>query len=340
MRNSIADLVPYRMPSKPGVPLQWNTNRLGPSLSHFARLFEKIDISEYPDMNGTRLREALSDHYGLPPECFLVGNGADEVFDLIFKSLLNPGELAAYPGPSYTMYPHYARINAARPLEVPLDESFDLSAESILSTPAQLIVLCTPNNPTGNRFNAPAVETVIRSGRPVVVDEAYAEFCGQNWISRVPDFPNLMVVRTFSKAYGLAGLRVGYVAAHPDLIRVIDRARLPFNVNVVSQALAVAALNEQSFVQKYVSLIRAERPAWSEMLSKRGFRVWPSETNFLFAGMPPGVSRDRFVADLESAGVLVRSLGDHPRLQSSFRITIGTAEDRATLEAALDRVLP
>lgn len=342
MRESLRSLKPYRPPEANGLALHRNTNRWGmnPAAQEMARLFAEIDLSGYPDSEATALRQALAARYGLQQENFLVANGSNEVFDLIFKTFLNPGAPVAFPSPSYGMYPHYALINAACPIEVPLDANFNLEAEAILGTDAELIVLCTPNNPTGNTLSTSSIEAVLRSGHPVVIDEAYGEFAGSDWIEMVGEFPNLLVTRTFSKAYGLAGLRVGYLAACPAMIEQIERARLPYNLNALSQALATAALNEQAFMRDYVTLIRQERPRWTQALSQRGFRVWPSQANFLLAAVPQGFDRDTLVRRLADQRVLVRSAGPHPRLQRCVRITVGTPDDLEALLTALDEVLP
>jgi len=281
----------------------------------------------------------LAKHYQLEPDWFLIGNGSDEVFDLVFKTFLDPGDMAAYPGPSYVMYSHYALANGADALEVPLDDQFNLQPLSLLNTNAKLLVICNPNNPTGNLLNNADVEAVVRSGRLVIVDEAYAEFCGSNWLSQAQNFPNLLVVRTFSKVYGLAGLRVGYVTANPALIEMIHRVRLPFNVNVISQAMAITAIEEQDFVKRHLEMINGERPRWQELLTKRGFKVWPSQTNFLLAEVPDGIDRDLLAEQLEQNGALLQT-PKHKRLTSCLRVTVGTAQDRIDFERILDNVLP
>ena len=341
MRESLRQLAPYLATKARGLPLHLNTNRLGvnPVIRRASQLLEKIDLSIYADRDAVVLRQALATHYGLDPENFLAGNGSDEVFDLIFKTYLNPDETVAYPGPTYSMYKHYALTNGANAVELPLDEAFNFEVQALVETKAKLLVLCTPNNPTGNTLHAPSIEKVLRSGQLVVIDEAYAEFGGDDWIQAVRDYPNLLVVRTFSKAYGLAGLRVGYVASNPKLIEPLELVRLPYNLNAFSQALAAEALREQAFVRAYTTLISEERPRWSQGLMERGFHVWPSQANFLLVAMPTGVVRDAFVAQLEERGVLVRTLGEDPRLRQCVRITVGTPDDRATLLKAIDEVL-
>lgn len=349
MRKTLAELTPYRPPEEtdaraqgPALSLHRNTNRLGmpPGVRRaLATFLETIDLSEYPDGSAAPLRGALAARYGLEPDCFLVGNGSNEIFDLLMKALLNPGETVAFPGPTYAMYRHYALTSALRPVEVPLRDDFSLDPEALLSTEARVFVLCTPNNPTGNAFAPEAVEALLETDRIVIVDEAYAEFSAQNWLRRVKEFGNLIVVRTLSKAYGLAGLRVGYAAARPELTQQLDRARLPYNVSALSQALAQAALCDQAFVQEYVALIRRQRPQWAKALEGRGFRVWPSEANFLLAEVPPGLERDGLVEALAARGVFVRSGGAHPRLRRCVRVTVGTPQDLEALLRALDEVL-
>ena len=342
MRESLKGVKIYRVPSVRGLGLQSNTNRMGPNPAA-ARLaaagFSGVDLNAYPDNEATALRQALAQLHGLDARSFLVANGSNETFDLMFKTFLNPGQRAAFPDPSFAMYPYYAKINAVSYVEVALDEAFELDAAALLATQAQLYVLCSPNNPTGNALDPRAIEAVLASGTVTIVDEAYAEFSGYNWLQRIEEFPNLLVTRTLSKAYGLAGLRVGYVAGHPELIEQISKARLPYNLNALSQHVATEALSQQRFVKDYVAMVVEQRALWGRDLEQRGFLVWPSQANFVLARVPQGVERDSFVAALGAAGVVIRSAGDHPRLRDCVRITLGTPQDRQTFLHAVDAVL-
>ncbi len=344
MRRTLEGLAPYRPPESEGRPLHRNTNRWGAHSvwRRLAELAADLDLSAYPDASASDVREALAARYELPSDWFVVGNGSNEVFDMLMKTLLDPGELVLHPSPSYGMYAHYALANAASVDDVELNGDFDLEAPPFVERNPALIVLCSPNNPTGNVLNPDAVRALLEADpdRPVIVDEAYAEFASQSWLARVPDYPNLIVVRTMSKAFGLAGLRLGYAAAHPKILAYVERARLPYNVNALTQTLAAAALREPQFADDYVAHIRRERPRWAEALDRRGFRVWPSEANFLLAGVPEGIEREDLMADLHEAGLLIRAPGSHPRLADDVRITVGTPDDREALLAALDEVLP
>ena len=344
MRRTLEGLTPYRPPESDGRPLHRNTNRWGahPALRQLADLAADLDLSAYPDGSASGVRQALAARFELPTDWFLVGNGSNEVFEVLFKALLDPGELVLHPAPSYGMYRHYALANAVAIGDVELDPDFDLEPGPYLDQDPALIALCSPNNPTGNALGPEAVQALLEADpeRPVVVDEAYAEFGDQSWLARVGEFPNLIVVRTLSKAFGLAGLRLGYAVARPDWLQVVERARLPYNVNALTQTLAAAALRDPAFADDYVAMIRAERPRWAEALGERGFRVWPSQANFLLARVPDGAEREALMADLADEGILIRGPGSHPRLAECVRVTIGTAEDRAALMSALDAVLP
>ena len=344
MRRTLEGLVPYRPPEAEGRPLHRNTNRWGahPVWGRLAGIAADLDLSAYPDGSASGVREALTARYGLSADWFVVGNGSNEVFDLLFKALLDPGDMVLHPSPSYGMYRHYALANAAAIRDVELNPDFDLEPGPYLEQEPELIVLCSPNNPTGNALSAGAIRALLEADpeRPVIVDEAYAEFGETSWLARVPEFPNLIVVRTLSKAFGLAGLRLGYAAAHPDWLQCVERARLPYNVNALAQTLAAAALHDPSFADDYVAMIREERAQWADALRERGFRVWPSEANFLLGRVPAGVEREALMADLEDEGILIRGPGSHPRLAECVRVTVGTSEDREALMDALDGVLP
>jgi len=341
MRESLKGVKVYRVPSVQGLGLQSNTNRMGPNpaSAKLATVLGDLDLNAYPDNEATALRQALARLHGLDPASFLVANGSNETFDLMFKTFLDPGQRAAFPDPSFSMYPYYANINAVSYVEVALNEAFELDATALLETQAQLYVLCSPNNPTGNALDPRAVEAVLASGTVTIVDEAYAEFSDYNWLQRIEEFPNLLVTRTLSKAYGMAGLRVGYVAGHPKLIEQISKARLPYNLNALSQYVATDALSQQRFVKDYVAMIVEQRALWGRDLEQRGFFVWPSQANFVLARVPHGVERDKFVGALGAAGVVIRSAGAHRRLCDCVRVTLGTPQDRVLFLDAVDAVL-
>lgn len=338
MRKSIQQLESYVAPTSKGLPLHLNTNRLGtnPIAHDLPYWIEQMDLSDYPDGSASTLREELARFYDLRAGNFLVGNGTDDVYDLICKALLDPGGTLLHPSPSYSMYQYYARINSAQVHTVPLDANFNLRADTILPSHADLVVICTPNNPTGNSFDESEIESLLSSGKRVVIDEADAEFCGAHWISRINESPNLLVTRTFSIAFRLAGLRVGYVAGNASVISQIDRARLPYNLNAISQWIATFALRDPTFYEGYVLMIREQKPHWLEAFRSSKFKVWPTDANFILAQVPRKTSRDLLVGDLARAGVLVRAT---PELRDHIRVTIGTAEDLLVLDSAPDQVI-
>ncbi len=354
MRRTLQGLEPYRPPEtdRQGVALHRNTNRWGahPAVRELLRGLSieiGVDVSEYPSGDARPVREALAARFqrlglGPTPDCFLVTNGSNEAFDVALKALLDPGEAVAVPSPSYSMYRAYALMNGLRLVEAPLGPSFELDPDALLATKAEAFIVCSPNNPTGTPFAREAVDKLIKTGKFVILDEAYAEFSDEpeGWLPEALERENVIVARTLSKAFGLAGLRVGYLVARPSTIERLNRARLPYNVNALSQALAVRALREPDYAEEYAQFIRKERPRWARALKERGFRVWPSQANFLLAEVPEGVGRDALVGALAAQGVHVRAAGAHPRLRRCVRVTIGTPDDLSALLRALDAALP
>lgn len=319
-----------------------NTNLFGPNpaLRRVAASVGRMELHQYPSGNSDALRDALARFWGVTRGQVVVGNGSDELFDLVTKAFLNPGDRIAFPVPSFVMYPFYARVNLGKPVPVPLRRpGFALDVDRLLAAKARLTVLASPNSPTGNAFPPEAIERLVRHARGVVVvDEAYAEFSGQNLIPWVRRFDNLLVTRTFSKAHGLAGLRVGYAVGSPALIDALLRAKPPFNVGGFGEAVALAALRERRFVERTVRAVRAERARVSAALRAMGLGVNPSDANFLLidAGRPAGA----VAAALRRRRILVRSMSDVPGLETSIRVTLGPRplNDRflRALRASLD----
>lgn len=316
----------YPAPVRGVARMDANTNLFGPNpaVGRAARRLDALEVQHYPTGNSDALRDALARFWKVGRAQVVVGNGSDELFDLIAKAFVNPGDRVAFPTPSFVMYPFYAKVNLGIPTPVPLIRStaFSLDVDGILSARAKLTLIASPNSPTGNAFPARAIERVIRGSRGiVVVDEAYAEFSDQNLAPWVRRFDNLLVTRTFSKAYGLAGLRVGYAIGPPALVDAVLRAKPPFNVGAFSEAAAIEALRHRPFVRRCVRVIRSERARVSAALRAMGLGVNPSDANFLLidVGRPARAVRDA----LRRRGVLVRDLTDFRGLAACLRVTLG-----------------
>ena len=298
------------------------------------------DISLYPERAASEAIVAA--HLGVPADQLLLTNGVDEAILLLFLALLGPGDEALYPVPTFPMYPICARATGAATVEVQADRDFRYPAAALRAavTPrTRLIAIATPNNPTGAL--APRKELVaLLEAAPdaaVLVDEAYFEFCGETMLGELPRSPNLFVARTFSKAYGLAAMRVGCLMGRAEHMEAIRRLAPPFNVNGIALACLPEALADQDHVAACVTAVKRERARLEAAFSKYGIRTWPSHGNFLLANL--GKWHAEFTAELAKDSIHVRDRGADPACSGCVRITIGTPEEMERLYTALPGAL-
>lgn len=325
LRRAIAGTKPPTYPGNdPGfLRMDANTNLVGANPA--ARGFE---LNHYPSAISAALVRALEAKHG---GSVIVGDGSDEVIDFITKAFVNPGDLIAYPVPTFVMYGFYARINLARVLEVPLGADFGLEVDALLKTRAKIYFVASPNNPTGNRFED--LERLVRTAQGIVViDEAYADFCGQDFASRVNEYDNLIVLRTFSKSYGLAGLRVGYAVGRKEIIEKLYCVKPPFDVGTLNEAIALEALKHDEFVRDTIQVVKLERVRLAKELADLGFRPCRSDANFLLVDVGRGREARQFLHDRK---ILTRDLGDFAGLEKYIRVTVGRPELNDRLLGAL-----
>ncbi|NIR28626.1 MAG: histidinol-phosphate transaminase [Gammaproteobacteria bacterium] len=300
-----------------------------------------VPLNRYPDPSARRLKARLREVMDLPQEAGLVlGNGSDELIQLVVMALRGPGRVVLAPEPTFVMYRLSALAVGFEYVGVPLDRrGFDLPLDALLAEvqrhqPAA-IFLAHPNNPTGTLYSAEAVCAVVANAPGlVVVDEAYAPFAQASLLPQLLRYPNLLVMRTLSKL-GLAGLRLGLLAGRREWLEEIDKLRLPYNVNALTQASADFALGHYATFEEQAARIRADRDAlYVELAALGGVEVWPSRANFLLFRVPKGRA-GAVDAGLRARGVLVKNLhGASPMLADCLRVTIGTPhENRAFLDA-------
>lgn len=306
------------------VLLNDNVNLFGPNPA-VAEIAERFDFSRlwaYPNENSDALRSRISTEFGVSPDEVIVGNGSDELLDMTSKCFLNPGDKFCSPTPTFGMYRFYARVNLATVCEKLLRQDFSIDADALLSEGAKLMVVCQPNNPTSSLFDRSEVARILSDSPGVVVlDEAYADFCGSNMLREVMSAPCAIGVRTFSKAYGLAGIRAGFAIARKDVIDELRRVRTPFGLNSFTEAVAIRALDHGEWVQGTVSRMKTERSYLDGRLRALGFRTLPSDCNFLTAKCP--VKGPPLVASLSERGVAVRDCSKFPLMEDFIRVTVG-----------------
>jgi histidinol-phosphate aminotransferase len=303
------------------------------------------NISRYPDGNCRKLRRKVAQKTGLPESCFLFGNGAEESVMLIGQALLNSDENSLVPSPIYDAYETSIKIAGASVVKVPLDNyRIDLN-ETLLrvNERTKIIWLCSPVNPTGTFIKRDEFDRFLSElpdNIAVVLDEAYLEYAQAEDAAHTMDYlfkdDRVIGLRTFSKAYGLAGLRVGYIVAHPGVISMISMIKLPFNVNVLAQAAALAALDNDDFMHSHVKMIVEERTFLAAALSDRNMEVVPSESNFLFVKTP--IKSLRLFNELLPMGIIIRP-GSIWNMPYYIRLTVGTHEQNQRFLASLDQCL-
>jgi len=280
-------------------------------------------IKRYPSYDSRPLREELGSFYGLDPGTFVCGNGSDELLDLCVKAFCDPGDPVAFCPPTFGMYGWFARANGCRAEAIPLSEGFLPDIDALARSEAKLLYLCTPNNPTGNALDEATIESVIeRFPGVVVLDEAYMEFSDTPGFIGRHSHDRLLVLRTFSKAWGLAGIRTGYGCGPIPLIEAIKRAKPPYNLNSISEGLAIRALGEKDHISRIKRQVFECRTALEDGLRELGMTVHPSDANFILVDLPEDIAFDArgFSERLRDSGYLVRYLG--PSLDRSVRITV------------------
>ena len=306
--------------------LDTNTNVLGSNPAAMEFLKKGFDgLDGYPNTYSDGLRDALADLYGLERENFVAGSGSDEMIDVCFKTFTEWNDLSTIPIPSYTLYDYFITMNGGRTSFVDLTEDFQLDVDAMLKTKPKLMLVPSPNNPTGNSFRMKDIEDILsRFDGIMVVDEAYAEYADESMVRRVNEFDNLIVLRTFSKAYAMAALRVGYAVSNLNVAGMMNCVKIPYSLNKISEGAATAAVKDQDFIKRSVKMVKEQRPYLSAGLKKLGFEPYPSDANFIMAKSP--IDHKVLVDGLKEKGVLIRDFGSKRRTENCIRTTVGTKE--------------
>lgn len=343
VREDLKSFKPYR------VQQEANAVRLDANESFFSMpqrvkdrlilwLQEEENLNRYPDTDNTQLRQAIANFHKVDPENVTCGVGSDQLIDSIIKVFISPKETVLSLSPTFSMYEMSTRLNHGCFHALALDEAFLFSGKKLVEESeqrdAKVIIICTPNNPTGNTLDIQEILYVLENvDIPVVVDEAYAEFSDVSMVSYIPQYENLIILRTFSKAYGLAGARVGYALAQRDLIDSIDIVKPPFNLPTLSQLVATEAIKEHElYRERTVQSNKNLDDMAGKLQSFDCIQTYFSRTNFIYAQS----DRDLYRL-LREQGILVRNLGlrDH---RYTIRISVGTEKEISQLIRALEKI--
>lgn len=319
------------------VKLNTNESPLPPSPRVLQAIREAVtgDLRLYPSPTAAPARKAIARRFGLEPSQVAVGNGGDELIEMCFRAFAGAGDTVAYPTPTYPLFDPLCRVHEAvastHPTELPGQLPPSLGAD-----PASLKFIVNPNSPTGALFDKRDVEAAASSSGVVVIDEAYVDFAAHSCLPLLERHDNVLLLRTFSKSYGLAGMRIGFALGTPDLIEALDSVKDSYNVDRLAIVAAVAAIEDEEHHKKLVDEVVRNRGELSNSLEKMEFELVPSSTNFVFV-KPPKPSAE-VVAALRERKILVRHYDREP-IAGWIRITIGTREQHEKLLAALKEIL-
>jgi histidinol-phosphate aminotransferase len=346
VRGVIRGMAGYVPGLQPGagqrlVKLNTNENPYPPSPRVLEALRKASDgtVRLYPSPDASALRTQAGSTYGVSPSQVLCGNGSDEILAMLMRAFLDKGDAVAYFNPSYSLYPVLATISEARVVEVPLPRvarKEDMDALPVPEAKAKLFMLTSPNSPYGTVFPTAWIARLLGAFRGIVVaDEAYVDFAEQSALPLLASHPRLVIVRTLSKSYALAGMRVGLAFAHEAIIRELMKVKDSYNVNRLAQAAACEALADVEWFEATRDRVIATRTSFSRRLTAAGFTVLPSDANFIFAVPPAGRNAKALYERLLARGFLVRSLG-MPAVSDGLRISIGTEEDMESLGRVIE----
>lgn len=294
----------------------------------------RIAFNRYPDAETEDLKDLIAQNFKLQPENILLGNGSSEILEKLFFAFGGNNRSIVFPVPSFSMYKIYAKVSESNGVAVDLEEDYSLDPDKIIKaaqdSDAKLVVICTPNNPTGNVVPLDVIEKIANNiSCPLVIDEAYVEFHGISAVSLLAKYPDLIIARTFSKAYGLAAARIGYMMASKEIVENISRICMPYHINTLTLATAAIVYQMRDEFVPRIQMYVAERKRVSEELMKLApLTVYPSATNFILIQYDKAVELNAY---LENLKIGVRSFGNAPRLENRLRITVGTREENDAL---------
>jgi histidinol-phosphate aminotransferase len=346
-RNAVSAIPTYHPPlaGREGLRLDFNENTVGcsPCVLDRLRSLGPDDLARYPEREP--IEATVAKFLGVSDAELLLTNGVDEAIHLLCQTYLAPGDEALIVVPTYSMYRIYMSAAGAQVITIPAGPEFGFPLDTVrasITDRTRLIAIANPNNPTGTFTPTEQLRDIARSAASaaILVDEAYFEFCGETFLPQRRECPNVFITRTFSKAYGLAGLRIGVLIGDADQMPSLRRVCSPYNVNAVALACLPEALADQNYIERYVTETLQSRARLESVLATRGITFWPSQANFVLARVGSTKSDSQtFVEQIRRRGILVRDRSSDHACEGCVRFTLGTAEHTNRLLAALDEVL-
>ncbi|MBD6617865.1 histidinol-phosphate transaminase [Komarekiella sp. 'clone 1'] len=339
--DAMASYVPGEQPQRGTqfIKLNSNENPYPPSPAALAVL-QNIDgewLRRYPEPFGGEFRQAVSQVLGVPSDWIIVGNGSDELLSVVIRACVEPGRRVVYPMPTYVLYRTLVQIQNADITEVVYSEDYSLPLKELIAANGSVTFIASPNSPSGHIVPIEDLRKLASQLSGVlVIDEAYVDFAEENALALVKEYENVIVIRTLSKGYSLAGLRLGFGVANPKLLHGLFKVKDSYNIDAIACAVGTAAITDQAYKNACVAKIKASRIQLATDLKQLGFRVWDSQTNFLLV-QPPQGNAEYLYQKLKEQRILIRYF-KQPGLDDKLRITIGTEEQNQTLVKALSNL--
>lgn len=340
--DNLAAYVPGEQPAPNTKVIKLNTNENpyppSPQALQVLQEFAGELLRRYPQPMARTFQEAASQVFDFPIDWILVGNGSDDLLTMLMRSCAEPGRKVVYPMPTYVLYRTLAQIQDAEVVEVPFHEDYSLPIEQLIKAQGAVTFIASPNSPSGTSASIEVLEKLASQLSGIlVIDEAYADFAEVDALELVKKYDNIIVLRTLSKGYSLAGLRLGFGIANPTLLSGLLKVKDSYNVDAIACAVGAAAILDQSHKNSNAKKIKDSRSKMTESLQKLGFYVIPSQANFVLAQSPSGNAKMLYEM-LKEKGILVRYF-NQPQLVDKLRITIGTPEQNETLIQVLSQLI-
>ncbi|HZZ43477.1 MAG TPA: histidinol-phosphate transaminase [Tepidisphaeraceae bacterium] len=341
IRPTIRDMQGYAPGEQPAagervVKLNTNENPFPPSprVVQAIREMEPEMLRRYPDPNAVSFCNAAAKIHDISSDMILTGNGSDDILAIAVKIFLGPGDTLAVPHPTYSLYPVLAELDEVKFTTIDWDRDWSLPIDGLLAAKPRAIFLANPNAPSGTMVSPLKLEELAQKFKGLLlIDEAYVDFADDNCLPLVKKYENIVISRTLSKAYSLAGLRFGYAVAQPAVIKEMNKAKDSYPNDALSIVAATAAIEDQEYARKSWDHVKAERQRVSSELTQMGWKILPSQTNFILAATPSGNGKAAYQG-LKQQGILVRFF-NKPGLSDKIRITIGTSQENNALLAGL-----
>jgi histidinol-phosphate aminotransferase len=319
---STEDILPLHANENLFIEKDWIIERVREAISN-------LDFRLYPDPETIEARESIAEHFGIQSSETVLGNGSDEILDILTKVFIDPGFETIILEPTFGIYRFYTVLQNGNPRSVLLNEDFTPNVEAVLKAvtkKTRIIILCSPNNPTGNQYPKEDVKRIVEESNCIVaVDEAYADFADYNLIKWINEYDNLVVLRSFSKSFGIAGLRIGFAATNSTLADTIRKMVVPYNVNKLAQRMVPVLIDNWDYLSQKIVEVKKEREFLYSQLNKNEYlKPYPSQTNFLLVKVvKPNYTAKHLQSKLFDKRILVRDRSDLPLLNNCLRITVG-----------------